>query len=486
MGSDMKFSVPMDGSNSALEKSVVSVEQVSPKSKFKFWQLWNMNLGFLGIQFGWGLQMANMSAIFEHLGAHAHQLPILWIAAPLTGLIIQPIVGNLSDYTWGPLGRRRPYFLIGAILATLALILMPHASELWMAVILLWLLDTSANISMEPYRAFVGDLLPKEQRTQGFATQSLMIGLGAVSASVLPWVLNHIFDVDSTANSIHEIPPTIEISFYIGAGLFLATVLWTIFTTDERPPKDFQAFEKLQKKRGGLAGSIRQTGKALQQMPAAMGKLACVQSLTWLGIFCFFLYFPPAVARNIFGAVEQESVLYSDGIEWAGLCFAVFNLACAGFSFLIPVLSSRYGKQLLYSLCLSLGGISLVSVLIFQNQYWALIAMGGFGVTWAGVLSLPYSMLVNAIPPGQKGIYMGIFNFSIVLPEILISLCFGWVMKHFLHDDRMVAVGIGGIFLLMASVLMTHLPFPSLARAKEFCIKNQNGQFSIVKVARSS
>ncbi|MEM1251836.1 MAG: MFS transporter [Cyanobacteria bacterium P01_H01_bin.21] len=475
----------MDSSTPVLEQSTVLIEPTSPKPKFKFWQLWNMNLGFLGIQFGWGLQMANMSAIFEHLGAHAHQLPILWIAAPLTGLIVQPIVGNLSDYTWGPLGRRRPYFLIGAILATVALTLMPHASELWMAAILLWLLDTSANISMEPYRAFVGDLLPRDQRTQGFATQSLMIGLGAVSASILPWMLNHIFGIASTANGIHEIPPTIEISFYIGAGLFLATILWTIFTTDERPPRDLQAFEKLQAQRGGLIGSIQQTYKALQQIPAAMRKLAYVQSLTWLGIFCFFLYFPPAVARNIFGAIEQGSVLYSDGIEWAGLCFAVFNISCAGFSLLIPSLSSRFGKQLLYSLCLSLGGVSLISVLIFQNRYWALLAMIGFGVTWAGVLSLPYSMLVNAIPPGQKGIYMGIFNFSIVLPEILISLGFGWLMKHLLHDDRMVAVGVGGIFLMMASILMTHLPFPSLAKAKQFCITRQNGQFSIVKVARN-
>lgn len=442
-----------------------------------------MNLGFLGIQFGWGLQMANMSAIFEHLGAQAHQLPILWIAAPLTGLIIQPIVGNLSDYTWGPLGRRRPYFLIGAVLATLALMLMPHASELWMAVVLLWLLDTSANISMEPYRAFVGDLLSKEQRTQGFATQSLMIGLGAVSASLLPWILNHGFGIESTSKGVHGIPPTIEVSFYIGAGLFLATILWTIFTTDERPPKDLHAFEKLQEKRGGLVGSVQQTWKALRQIPAPMRKLAYVQSLTWLGIFCFFLYFPPAVAHNIFGAVKQGSTLYSDGIEWAGICFAVFNMACAAFSFLIPSLANRYGKQLLYSMCLSLGGVSLISVLIYQNQYFALLAMVGFGVTWAGVLSLPYSMLVNAIPPGQKGIYMGIFNFSIVLPEIFISLGFGWIMKHFLHDDRMVAVGVGGIFLIMASVLMTHLPFPSLARAKKFCIKCRNGQFFIAKVA---
>lgn len=478
----------MSSSGLAVEKSPASEEPSSikpkpAKPKFKLWQLWNMNLGFLGIQFGWGLQMANMSAIFEHLGAHAHQLPLLWLAAPLTGLLIQPIVGNLSDYTWGPLGRRRPYFLMGAIFATVALALMPHASEMWMAVVLLWVLDTSANISMEPYRAFVGDLLPKEQRTQGFATQSLMIGLGAVSASILPWILSHIFHVEATSNSLHKIPLTIEISFYVGAGMFLMTVLWTIFTTDERPPKNFKAFEKLQEKRGGLIGSFRQTWQTLHQIPAAMQKLAYVQSLTWLGIFCFFLYFPPAVARNIFGAVDQSSALYSDGIEWAGICFAVFNGVCVGFSFLIPSLSRRFSRQSLHCFCLFLGGISLLSIMLFQNQYWLLVAMIGFGVTWASVLALPYSMLMHAIPAGQKGIYMGIFNFFIVLPEILVSLGFGWVMRHFLHNDRLMAIGIGGVFLVLASGLMSQLTFPALTSDASTSVNSEDSTGQEIKAA---
>lgn len=455
----------MDCSNSVLERSAASVEQTPPKPKFNLWQLWNMNLGFLGIQFGWGLQMANMSAIFEHLGAQAHQLPILWIAAPLTGLIIQPIVGNLSDYTWGPLGRRRPYFLAGAILATAALASMPHVSELWMAAVLLWVLDASANISMEPYRAFIGDLLPKEQRTQGFATQSLMIGLGAVSASLLPWLLDHYFQVDSISRSVHSIPQNIEISFYVGAFLFLATVIWTVFTTDERPPKNIEAFEKMQEKKGGIVGSLQQTWEVFKNIPPTMRRLAYVQLLTWLGIFCFFLYFPPAVARNIFGAADQTSALYSDGIEWAGLCFAAFNLVCVGFSFVIPLLSRKIGQQTLHSICLLLGGLGLLSIMFFQNQYWLLVAMIGFGTAWASVLSIPYSMLTGAIPVGQKGIYMGIFNISIVLPEILISLCFGWLMKYGLHDNRMAAVGIGGAFLTLAALMMTQLTFPVLNKS---------------------
>ena len=272
---------------------------VLTKAKFNFWQLWNMNFGFLGIQFGWGLQMANMSAIFEHLGADAHQLAILWIAAPVTGLIVQPIIGNLSDYTWTPLGRRRPYFLLGAILACIALVLMPHSSGLWMAAGLLWILDTSANVSMVPFRAFVGDLLPKEQRTRGFAMQSVMVGIGAVSASALPWLLNHLFQVENTSNSIRKIPLTVELSFYIGAALFLGTILWTVVTTPEYPPQNLEKFESLRKKRGGITSSIRESWYALRDMPATMSQLARVQFFTWLSMFCFFLYFPPAVGLTM-------------------------------------------------------------------------------------------------------------------------------------------------------------------------------------------
>ena len=315
------------------------------QTKLSFGQLWNMNFGFLGIQFGWGLQMANMSAIFEYLGADAHNLPILWLAAPLTGLLIQPIIGNLSDYTWTPLGRRRPYFLGGAIFATIALCLMPHSHSLLMAAALLWLLDSSANVSMVPFRAFVGDLLPKEQRTKGFAVQSVMVGIGAVSASALPWLLTHLFAIANTSSSEHLIPQSIEYSFYLGGLLFLGTVIWTVVSTPEYPPANWDKFTTLQEKRGGITSSIREIGATLTQLPTVMKQLAWVQFFTWLGIFCFFLYFPPAVARDIFGAVSQDSPVYSNGIEWAGLCFALFNIVCICFSFLLPFLSKRFGRK---------------------------------------------------------------------------------------------------------------------------------------------
>ncbi len=443
--------------------------------KLKLYQLWNMNCGFLGIQFGWGLQIANMSAIFEYLGANASQLPLLWIAAPLTGLVVQQIIGNLSDYTWGPLGRRRPYILVGGILAFIALIVMPHCSTLWMAAGLLWILDTNVNVSMVPFRALVGDLLPKEQRTLGFAMQSLMVGIGAVSASALPWILSHIFSISNASTIDKKIPLNIEIAFYIGAVVFLVTVLWTVITTKERPPKNLEKFEQLQEQRGGILLSVKETWLSLGKMPPTMQQLAWVQFLTWLGIFCFFLYFAPAVARNIFGAVSQGSNLYAEGVEWAGLCFALYNAICVGFSFLLPYLAQRTSCQITHSFCLVAGGLSLISLLVIHNQYVLLLTTIGFGITWASALSMPYAMLVGSIPPQRQGIYQGIFNLFIVLPEIAVSLGFGWVMRNLLHEERILAVVLGGVFLLVAAALTllvkiaptsieSQSPAPSLSR----------------------
>ena len=447
--------------------------QSTPKSWFNFRQLWNMNLGFLGIQFGWGLQMVNMSAIFEHLGADAAQLPILWLAAPLTGLIVQPIVGNLSDYTWNFLGRRKPYFLTGAILACFALVLMPHSANLWLAAGLLWILDTSANISMVPFRAFVGDLLPLEQRTKGFAMQSIMLGLGAVSASALPWILNNIFQVSNASSLERKIPLTVELSFYLGGILFLATILWTIVTTPEYPPVNLAQFEELKADRGGIVSSLRESWQTLREMPHRMQQLAKVQFFTWLGIFCFFLYFPPAVARNIFGAASQDSILYSDGIEWAGICFAVYNAVCIGFSFILPLVARYLGRSLTHSLSLLCGGVALVSLLTITNQYVLLLAMVGLGIAWSSALIMPYAMLSSSIPPQRRGIYQGIFNFFVVLPEIVASLGMGWIMQHLLHNDRLLAVVMGGFCLIIAAGLTWLIPNSSSNLTLEMVAEEQ-------------
>ncbi|NEQ30391.1 MAG: SLC45 family MFS transporter [Leptolyngbya sp. SIO4C5] len=411
-----------------------------------------MSFGFFGIQFGWGLQMANTSAIFEHLGADAHQIPILWLAAPLTGLFVQPIIGNLSDNTWGPLGRRRPYFLVGAIFSSLALIAMPNASNLWMAAGLLWILDTSANISMEPFRAFVGDLLPPEQRTKGFAMQSLFIGIGSVLASAMPWLLTHGLGVGAIAQK-HAVPPAIKLSFYIGAAVFLSTVLWTVFTTEEYPPKDMTAFKAQQERRLGIGSTFREIGTALKQMPPTMRQLAWVQCFSWLGMYCMFLYFPPAIARNILGAVDEASPLYAEGIEWAGLCIAMYNAVCFAFSLVLPKIAAATSRKTTHALCLVCGAAGLISLNFIHNQYLVLLSMVGVGIAWASMLAMPYAMLVGALPPKKSGIYMGIFNFFIVLPEIVASLVLGWVMIQFLHDNRLTAVVLGGVFMLIAALL---------------------------------
>ncbi|MEM6714119.1 MAG: MFS transporter [Cyanobacteria bacterium P01_C01_bin.147] len=408
-----------------------------------------MSFGFLGIQFGWGLQMANTSAIFEYLGAHADQIPILWLAAPLTGLIVQPIIGNLSDNTWGVLGRRRPYFLVGAILASLALIWLPNAGSLWMAVGLLWLLDTAANISMEPFRAFVGDLLPAKQRTKGFAMQSLFIGLGAVLASALPWALSHLFNgpAEATANGV---PQVVKLAFYIGAGCFLSTVLWTVVTTEERPPRDMAAFREQQERRLGIGATVREIYVALKQMPRTMRQLAWVQGFSWLGMYCVFLYFPPAIAHNLFAATDETSALYSQGIEWAGLCIAAYNAVCFGVSFLLPKLATATSRPVAHALCLACGGLGLISLWFVPSPGWVLLPMVGLGVAWSSILSLPYAMLVGALPAKKGGIYMGIFNMFIVLPEIMVSLGLGWIMAHLLDNNRLLAVVLGGFCFLVA------------------------------------
>jgi maltose/moltooligosaccharide transporter len=415
-----------------------------------FWQIWNMCFGFFGIQFGWGLQMANMSAIYEYLGAKPDQIPMLWLAAPLTGLIVQPIIGHLSDHTWGRLGRRRPYFLAGAVLSTLALIAMPNAPAIWVAAGLLWILDASINISMEPFRAFVADLLPETERTRGFAMQSLFIGLGAVIASALPWMLEG--RVKGSSGS--AIPLTVRFSFYVGAVVFLGAVLWTVFSTAERPPEDLQAFRKMKSEGRGIAAGARDILASVRAMPRTMRQLAWVQICTWLGLFCMWLYFPVAVAHHVFGAADQTSPQYTAGVAWGGVCFAMYSAVCFAFSFGLPGIARTLGRRATHSVCLLAGACGLMSVMVIHNQYLLLLSMVGVGIAWASTLAMPYSILAGALPAEKMGVYMGIFNFFIVIPEILASLGLGWVMSHLLNNNRLAAVVTGGVFLVLAALLM--------------------------------
>jgi maltose/moltooligosaccharide transporter len=419
----------------------------------RFWRTWNMSFGFLGIQFGWALQMANMSAIYEYLGARPDQIPMLWLAAPLTGLLVQPVIGHLSDHTWWPrLGRRRPYFLIGALLSSGALIAMPNSSALWMAAGLLWILDASINVSMEPFRAFVADLLPPAERTRGFAMQSFFIGLGAVIASALPWVLTNWFDV--AGGGPGTIPVTVRWSFYVGAAAFLGAVLYTIVTTAEHPPADLAAFARQQAANAGVGTALRQILAAVKEMPRTMRQLALVQIATWLGLFCMWLYFPVAVATNLFGATDPGSPLYQEGVEWAGVCFGAYSAVCFGFAFVLPPLADRTGRKATHAICLAAGAAGLLSVAVIEDPRFLLLSMVGVGIAWASTLAMPYSILAGAIPPGKTGLYMGIFNFFIVIPEIVASLAFGWVMSNLLDNNRLAAVLAGGAFLALAALLV--------------------------------
>src|SRR5690349_13341530 len=334
------------------------------KPRLSFWQIWNMSFGFGGIQFGWGLQMANMSAIYEYLGAHADQLAYLWLAAPITGLLVQPIIGHASDRTWGRLGRRRPYFLTGAILSSAALILMPRSSALWMAAGLLWILDASINVSMEPFRAFVADLLPESQRTRGFVMQSFFIGLGAVFASAMPYILTHWFVISDSGGSASLIPYTVRLSFYLGAAVFFGAVLYTILTTKEYPPEDLEEFRRKKKGRKGLARAITDILQAIRTMPTTMRQLAPVQFFTWLGLFCMWLFFGVAVARSVFGATSPQSPGYTEGVKWGGICFAVYSGVTFVFAMVLPRMADALGRRITHVLCLACGGIGLLSVAV--------------------------------------------------------------------------------------------------------------------------
>ncbi|HJU87991.1 MAG TPA: MFS transporter [Gemmatimonadaceae bacterium] len=389
-------------------------------------QLVNMSLGFLGIQFGWGLQLANMSAVYERLGARPDEVPLLWLAAPMTGLIVQPIIGALSDRTWNRLGRRRPYFLVGAVLASISLFIMPLSSALWMAASLLWILDASINISMEPFRAFVADKLPPFQRTSGFVMQSLMIGIGASLANALPYVFGLLGVTGSTENGI---PLSVKYAFQVGALVFFLAVMWTIVTTKEYPPEDMAAFERAKKERRGVGALTKEIGDAMRHMPDTMRQLAVVQVLTWLGLFCMWLFFVPAVARHVFGATDPQSELYTRGIEWGGFTFAFYSITCFLFALLIPRLARTFSRKGVHAVALLCGAIGLASVYFIHDRYVLLLTMVGVGIAWASILSMPYSILSGAVPPERMGVYMGIFNFFIVIPEIVAALAFGPVAR---------------------------------------------------------
>jgi len=570
------------------------------KPRLNFWQIWNMSFGFLGIQFGFALQNANISRIFETLGARVEDIPILWIAAPLTGLIVQPIIGHMSDNTWNRLGRRRPYFLVGAILASLALLVMPNSPTLWMAAGMLWIMDASINISMEPFRAFVGDMLPSEQRTKGFAMQSFFIGTGAVVASALPYIMTNWLNIPNIAPE-GEIPPSVKYSFYIGGIIFFLAVLWTVIKSKEYSPEElkaFEAFNQLEKEKlvdeknheipihqsrffknsilwivaglliciliyryslaaelyilgGGLfvfgviqiiVGLFTQAGKTnnglvvvindLFKMPLTMKQLAFVQFFSWFALFAMWIYTTSAVTSTkydmkldrsmvtilshtidsfddhasqkfeehyhgiredldiysnkieagneyvissvrvikffadpehqkdiqleqpVFERLQYIQKQYNTGADWVGILMAVYNGFAAIMAFLLIAMARITNRKTVHFISLIIGGISLISFYFIKNPTMLMVSELGIGLAWASILAMPYAILTGSLPQNKMGTYMGIFNFFIVIPQILAATLLGFFVKNIAGDQPIFALVLGGVSMMIAAIMV--------------------------------
>lgn len=426
---------------------------VVAKPRLTFKQILNMSFGFFGIQFGFALQNANVSRIFQTLGADIDKIGFLWIAAPVTGLLVQPIIGYLSDRTWHPRwGRRRPFFFLGAVFSSLALFLMPQSSALWMAATLLWVLDASINISMEPFRAFVGDKLPSSQRTTGFATQTFFIGLGAVIASLLPYIFTNYFNISNTAPA-GEISDSVKYSFYIGAVVFLFSVLWTVFTTKEFPPENIETWAQEKLKTRGLLKGFSEITTGIFKMPKTMLQLAVVQFFTWLAFFAMWIYTTSGIAQNTFGTTDTTSKTFQDAGDWVGVMFMVYNGVSAITAFLLPLLATRIGRKYTHMICLIIGGIGLISMLFIKDQNMLLLPMVGVGLAWSSTLTMPYAILAGALPANKMGFYMGVFNFFVVIPQILAAAILGFFVKTVFHEQSIYALVVGGVSMIIGGIL---------------------------------
>ena len=455
--------------NQTKQQVMSKISISSKKPKLSFWQIWNMSFGFLGIQFGFALQNANVSRIFETLGASKDELPILWLAAPVTGLLIQPIIGYYSDRTWHPKwGRRRPFFAIGAILATIALFLMPNSTALWMAVIMLWLMDASINVSMEPFRAFVGDMLPNEQRTSGFAMQSFFIGLGAIIASALPYIFTNWFGVSNIAAD-GGIPDSVKWSFYLGGIAYFTAVMWTVFKTEEYPPDDIEKM-KAENAEQGIWGGLIESFVGIFKMPKTMVQLSFVQFFSWFALFAMWIYTTSAVTSSVYGTSDASSALYNEGADWVGLCFAMYNGVSALAAFALPWLAARTSRKVVHALCLTIGGISLAGMNFISDPKLLMINMVGIGFAWASILCMPYAILAGSLPSKKMGFFMGVFNFFIVIPQILAAGILGYVTREFFGGDSMMALMLGGASMVVAAVItlsVTDRDDPQLSDDKE-------------------
>jgi maltose/moltooligosaccharide transporter len=423
------------------------------KPTLSFWQLWNMSFGFFGIQFGFTLQNANTSRIFSTLGAEMGDLSFLWLAAPITGMLVQPIIGYLSDNTWHETwGRRRPFFFVGAMLAALAMFLLPNSTMLWMAVAVLWMMDSAINISMEPFRAFVGDKLNTEQHTAGYAMQTFLIGCGGVIAGLLPTVLTDYLGVSNIPIN-GAIPDTVRYAFYIGGTVFAASVAWTVFTTKEIPPTDLEKFKEERKNNQGFGKAVVEILSGFAKMPKTMMQLALVQFFSWVAFFAMWVYTTPSIGALVFNTSDAQSAAYQEGGNWVGIMFSVYGGVSALAAFLLPVIARITSRKFVHMLCLIIGGVSLVSMFLITSKMMMLLPMVGVGIAWASVLTMPYAILAGSLPANKMGYFMGLFNFFVVIPQIIAGVVLGFLVKNFFNNQSVFALVVGGVCMILAGFL---------------------------------
>ncbi|MFN8342009.1 MAG: MFS transporter [Cyclobacteriaceae bacterium] len=427
----------------------------SPRPKLSFLQIWNMSFGFFGIQFGFALQNGNASRILSTFGADVEHLSWFWLAAPLTGMIVQPLIGYYSDRTWTSLGRRRPYFLVGSILAATALMLMPNAQflaailpPLYVGAGILMVMDASFNVAMEPFRALVADLLPADQRTLGFSVQTALIGLGAVIGSWLPWVFAEWFGI-GLVNESGQVPYNVTLSFYIGAVVFLVAILWTVVTTREFPPDDEYKKDASQQGKKGISQIISD----FSGMPRTMKQLGIVQFFSWFALFSMWVFSTPAIATHVYGLAgdDHSSLLYNKAGNWVGIIFGVYNGVSAVYAMFLPYIAAKVGRKTTHALSLMAGGLGLISIYFIHDPKLLILSMVGVGFAWASILAMPYAILAGAIPPRKMGIYMGVFNFFITLPQIVNGVIGGPIVKHLYNSEAIYALVMAGIFLFIAA-----------------------------------
>ncbi len=436
------------------------------KRTLSFWEIWNMSFGFLGIQMGFALQNANASRILQTFGADVHELSWFWIIAPMMGLIVQPIIGHFSDKTWGRFGRRKPFFLVGALLASIGLVLMPQADifiaflpALWVGAGMLMIMDASFNIAMEPFRALVGDCLHTNQRTLGFSVQTALIGLGAVIGSWLPWVLTNWFGINSVSAS--GVPTSLIISFITGAVILVGSILVTLISTKEYSPEELAQFDDEKAHQEAIGeqqeSSLKDIFTDFAKMPQTMRQLSWVQFFSWFGLFGMWVFTTPAIAEHVYGLdpSDTQNPLFQEAGNWVGIIFGVYNLVSMFFAFALPAIAKKYGRKKTHAVSLFIGGIGLISMYFIHSKEMLIFSMILVGIAWASILAMPYAILAGSIQPKKMGVYMGIFNFFIVIPQIVNALIGGPIVKYLYGEHAIFAIVTSGVSFIIAALLVS-------------------------------